>query len=75
MDLVELGKRPKGDTPYVTGAYVTGDDRQGIRNYDMSDSPLNYSDVGYDVVGFSVHSEGEIWSATNFTVRQALLER
>ena len=73
--LHELGERPKGDTPYVTGAYVTGDDRQGIRNYDMSRSTLNYSNVGYDVVGQSVHSEGEIWSATNFTVRQAFIDR
>jgi len=73
--LFELGKRPKGDTPYVTGAYVTGDDRTGIRNYDMSRSPLNYSNVGYDVVGLSVHSEGEIWSATNFTVRRAMIDR
>ncbi|MGE5719706.1 MAG: M36 family metallopeptidase [Nocardioidaceae bacterium] len=73
--LFELGKRPKGDTPYVTGAYVTGDDRTGIRNYDMSRSPLNYSNVGYDVVGLSVHSEGEIWSATNYTLRQAMVDR
>lgn len=73
--LFELGERPKGDTPYVTGAYVTGDDRQGIRNYDMSRSTLNYSNVGYDVVGQSVHSEGEIWSAANFAVRQAFIDR
>ncbi|WP_432476948.1 M36 family metallopeptidase [Nocardioides sp. GXQ0305] len=73
--LWELGERPKGDTPYVTGAYVTGDDRAGIRNYDMSRSTLNYSNVGYDVVGQSVHSEGEIWSTTNFTVRQAFIDR
>jgi hypothetical protein len=73
--LFELGKRAKGDTPYVTGAYVTGDDATGIRNFDMSRSSLNYSDVGYDVVGPSVHSEGEIWSATNFAVRQAFIER
>jgi extracellular elastinolytic metalloproteinase len=73
--LYEMGERPKGDTPYVTGAYVTGDDRTGIRNYDMSKSSLNYSNVGYDVVGQSVHSEGEIWSATNFTVRQAFIDR
>ncbi|HYH34823.1 MAG TPA: M36 family metallopeptidase [Nocardioides sp.] len=73
--LFELGERPKGDTPYVTGAYVTGDDRAGIRNYDMSRSTLNYSNVGYDVVGLSPHSEGEIWSAANFTVRQAFIDR
>lgn len=73
--LFELDEAPKGDTPYVTGAYVTGDDRTGIRNYDMSQSTLNYSNVGYDVVGPSVHSEGEIWSAANFAVRQAFIDR
>lgn len=73
--LFELGERPKGDTPFVTGAYVTGDDATGIRNFDMSRSPLNYSNVGYDVVGLSVHSEGEIWSATNFSLREAMIGR
>jgi extracellular elastinolytic metalloproteinase len=47
----------------------------GIRNYNMSDSPLNYSDVAYDLVGAQVHADGEIWSATNFDIRQAMLAR
>ena len=37
--LFEYGFRPPGDTPYVTGAYVTGDQVSGIRNYDMSKQP------------------------------------
>jgi extracellular elastinolytic metalloproteinase len=62
-----------GESPYVIGAYVTGDPVAGIRNYNMSASPLNYSDVGYDIVGPQVHADGEIWSATNFDIRRALI--
>ncbi|MEV6597685.1 M36 family metallopeptidase [Actinoplanes sp. NPDC051346] len=72
--LFESGYAPRGNTPYVTGGYVTGDVVTGIRNYDMSNSALNYSNVGYDR-GPAVHSDGEIWSATNFDVRRALIAR
>ncbi|NUT38398.1 MAG: peptidase M36 [Thermoactinospora sp.] len=73
--LFENGFRPRGNTPYVTGGYVTGDAERGIRNYDMSKSPLNYSDIAYDIVGQQVHADGEIWSATQFDVRQAFIDR
>ncbi|MGN9841157.1 M36 family metallopeptidase [Nonomuraea sp. H19] len=73
--LFEYGFRPAGRTPYVTGGYVTGDKERGIRNYDMSKSPLNYSDLNYDLVGQQVHADGEIWSATQFDVRAAFLKR
>ena len=72
-----------GESPYTVGAYVTGDPVAGIRNYNMSNSPLNYSNVGYDYVCnvatcpalTQVHSDGEIWSATNFAIRQAMIAR
>ncbi|GAA4222288.1 hypothetical protein FHR32_003963 [Streptosporangium album] len=73
--LFENGFRPSGETPYVTGGYVTGDKKAGIRNYDMSRSPLNYSDIAYDIVGQQVHADGEIWSATQYDVRKAFLQR
>ncbi|MFG1704438.1 M36 family metallopeptidase [Nonomuraea sp. M3C6] len=73
--LYEYGFRPSGLTPYVTGGYVTGDKERGIRNYDMSKSPLNYSDIAYDIVGQQVHADGEIWSATQFDVRAAFVKR
>ncbi|MEV4312933.1 M36 family metallopeptidase [Actinocrispum sp. NPDC049592] len=73
--LYEYGFRPRGDTPYVVGGYVTGDKTAGIRNYDMSKSPLNYSNVTYDLVGSQVHADGEIWSATSFDVRQAMIDK
>ena len=68
---------------YAIGPYVTGDKQAGIRNYGMNFSPLNYSDVGYDFVCNTatcplltqVHADGEIWSATNFAIRQAMNAR
>jgi hypothetical protein len=80
-DLLGDGVRPlsspsnSGVTPYVVGGHVTGDPVAGIRNYDMSRSPLNYSDVGYDLTGVQVHSDGEIWSATNHALREAMNAR
>jgi hypothetical protein len=74
---------PVGDeNPFAVGPYVTGDHQVGIRNYAMNDSPLNYSDVGYDFAcnqtgvctqRTQVHADGEIWSATNFDIRQAFI--
>ena len=62
---------------------MTGDKVAGIRNYGMNNSPLNYSDVGYDFVcndgnctqRTQVHADGEIWSATNYDIRQAFIGR
>ncbi|HEU5160941.1 MAG TPA: M36 family metallopeptidase [Streptosporangiaceae bacterium] len=73
--LNEFGFRPPGNSPFVIGAYVTGDPGAGIRNYDMSKSPLNYSDIAYDLVGQQVHADGEIWSATQFDIRNAFIQR
>ncbi len=61
-----------GENRFAVGPYVTGDHEAGIRNYGMNASPLNYSDVGYDVTGPQVHADGEIWSATNFDLRAAI---
>jgi extracellular elastinolytic metalloproteinase len=79
-----------GESPYVTGFYATSNETRGIRNYDMSwpaaghfpepskfpqIDPLNLGAVGYDVTGAQVHADGEIWSATNFDLRELLLSR
>ena len=70
--LSEYGFAPVGgENPFAVGPYVTGDPQAGIRNYGMNASPLNYSNVGYDIVGPQVHADGEIWSAANFGIRQA----
>jgi extracellular elastinolytic metalloproteinase len=82
--LNENGYVPIGDeNPFAVGPYVTGDHQAGIRNYGMNHSPLNYSDVGYDFVcndtrceqQTQVHADGEIWSATNYDIRQAFIAR
>ena len=90
MELLNgLGLVTPGQNPFAVGAYVTGDSEKGIRNYAMNSSPLNYGDVGYDfacnltvldVTGqcpdiAQAHSDGEIWSATNFDIRQALIAK
>jgi extracellular elastinolytic metalloproteinase len=75
-----------GENPYAIGPYVTGDPQAGIRNYGMNDSPLNFSDVGYDFAcnvnaqnfcaqQSQVHADGEIWSAVNFAIREAFNAR
>ncbi|WP_433607629.1 M36 family metallopeptidase [Dactylosporangium sp. CA-139114] len=73
--LFENGLRAPGDTEFVTGAYVTGNVHEGIRDYDASKSPLNYSDFGFDLVGPEVHADGEIWVATNLRVRKEFVSR
>jgi extracellular elastinolytic metalloproteinase len=79
QELVPLGD----ENPFAVGPYVTGDKVAGIRNFGMNMSPLNYSDVGYDfacnqtgvcIRRSQVHADGEIWSATNYDIRQALIE-
>lgn len=64
-----------GENPYAVGAYATGQKQRGIRNYAMNDSPLNFSDMGYDITGPQVHADGEIWSATQFDIRRALVAK
>jgi extracellular elastinolytic metalloproteinase len=70
------------ENPFAVGPYVTGDHQAGIRNYGMNNSPLNFSDIGYDFACNAtcppftqVHADGEIWSALNFAIRQAMNER
>ncbi|MDQ3669036.1 MAG: M36 family metallopeptidase, partial [Actinomycetota bacterium] len=75
----------------AVGPYVTANDERGIRNYNMAFptaggewplpgkypfvNPLNFSDIGYDLTGPQVHADGEIWSATNFDIRELLNNR
>jgi hypothetical protein len=73
--LNEHGYAAPGIRAYTIGEYVTTDPIAGIRNYNMSQSPLNYSSIDYDFVGLQVHASGETWSATNFDIRSALVAR
>ena len=54
---------------------MTGNDKTGIRDYALDNSPLNYSDVGFDLTGPEVHADGEIWNAVNYDLRQALVKK
>jgi extracellular elastinolytic metalloproteinase len=73
--LQEQGYVPFSETATPMGAYVTGNAEHGIRNFNFSKSPLNYSNVGYDLTGPQVHADGEIWSATNSDIRKAFIAR
>ncbi len=75
--LAEFGySQGDGVNPFAVGPYVTGSLQKGIRNYGMNSSPLNYSDLDYDPNGVtSPHADGEIWSATNYDIRQLLVEK
>ena len=73
--LNEHGYAPPGAQAFTIGQYVTSDPVAGIRNYNMSASPLNYSSVDYDFVGLQVHASGEVWSAANFDIRAAMMAK
>ena len=88
--LNEYGFVPVADeNPYAVGAYVTAEKETGVRNYAMNweptglprpgtnveVNPLNFSAMGYDITGPQVHADGEIWSATNFDIRQLLVKK
>ncbi|HKE74640.1 MAG TPA: M36 family metallopeptidase, partial [Acidimicrobiales bacterium] len=73
--LNEHGYAHPGQRAFTIGEYVTSDPAAGIRNYNMSASPLNYSSVDYDFVGLQVHASGEVWSATNFDIRSAMVAK
>jgi hypothetical protein len=90
MDAIEYLQENGFTDSFVAGAYATGNKEHGIRNYVMNwprtgafpapskyphVNPLNFSDIGYDTPGNEVHSDGEIWVATNNTVRQALIDK
>ena len=59
----------------VLGAYVTGNQQRGIRNWAYDDNPTGFGDIGYDIVGAEVHADGEIWTATLWDLRKALVAR
>jgi uncharacterized repeat protein (TIGR01451 family) len=73
--LFENGYSSGGASPWVEGPYVTSNKTTGIRNYALNHNPLQYGDLGYDVTGPEVHADGEVWSATMWDVRQALVSK
>jgi hypothetical protein len=59
----------------VVGSYVTGNKSRGIRNWAYAENPTTFGDIGYDLSGPEVHADGEIWTATLWQVRQALVAK
>lgn len=64
-----------GGNPFAVGTYATGNTEVAIRDFAIDDNPLNFSDYGFDHMGAEVHADGEIWNATQWSVRQALAEK
>jgi extracellular elastinolytic metalloproteinase len=64
-----------GGNIWAVGVYATGNKRTAIRDYSINRNPLNYSNVGFDTTGQQVHADGEIWSGTQWSVRQALVKK
>ncbi|GAA1560504.1 hypothetical protein GCM10009789_12230 [Kribbella sancticallisti] len=57
------------------GAYATGNDIRAIRNWPYDDNPTTFADIGYDLTGPEVHADGEIWTATLWQLRKALVAK
>ncbi len=57
----------------VVGEYVTGNGARGIRNWAYDDNPTGFGDIGYDLSGPEVHSDGEIWTTTLWDLRKKLV--
>ena len=62
-------------TRAVVGAYATGNEVRGIRNYDYNKNPNTFGDMGYDLTGPEVHADGEIWTATLWDLHKALVAK
>ena len=62
-------------TTAVVGQHVTGNTTRGIRNWDYDQNPTTFGDIGYDVTGPEVHADGEIWTATLWDLRKALVAK
>jgi hypothetical protein len=79
-----------GADPWTEGSYVTGNHYNGIRDYLASEpmggevpqpgrntktNPLNFGSFGFDTPGPEVHSDGEIWVAVQYDIRDLFLDR
>ncbi|PZF91884.1 M36 family metallopeptidase [Micromonospora deserti] len=62
-------------TTAVVGQHVTGNASRGIRNWGYDQNPTGFGDIGYDLGGPEVHSDGEIWTTILWDMRKALVAR
>jgi hypothetical protein len=59
----------------VVGEYATGNATRGIRNWNYDQNPMGFGDIGYDLTGPEVHADGEIWTATLWDLRKAIVAK
>jgi extracellular elastinolytic metalloproteinase len=64
-----------GGNPWAVGLYATGNKETAIRDYAIDRNPLTFGEYGFDSTGVEVHADGEIWNATMWRVRQALVAK
>lgn len=64
-----------GGNIWAIGLYATGNKKVAIRDYAINRNPLTYGEYGFDTTGDEVHADGEIWNATQWRVRQGLVEK
>ena len=62
-------------TKPIVGDYVTANPTRGIRNWNYDQNPTTFGDIGYDLTGPEVHADGEIWTATIWDLRKALVAK
>ncbi len=65
----------QGENKTAVGIYATNNRKLAIRDYNLEENPLNYSNIGFDTPGPEVHSDGEVWNAVNWNVRQVLINK
>lgn len=65
----------QGENKTAVGIYATNNRELAIRDYNLEENPLNYSNIGFDTPGPEVHSDGEVWNAVNWDVRQILIDK
>ena len=65
----------QGENKTAVGIYATNNRKLAIRDYNLEENPLNYSNIGFDTPGPEVHSDGEIWNAVNWNIRQVLIDK
>ena len=65
----------QGENKTAVGIYATNNRKLAIRDYNLEENPLNYSNIGFDTPGPEVHADGEIWNAVNWNIRQVLIDK
>jgi extracellular elastinolytic metalloproteinase len=62
------------ETSTNLASYDTGTRQRSFRNWKLAEVPVGFGDLGYDVNGDEVHSDGEIWNGTIWDLRAALMK-